>query len=66
VGGGEHDWHTLLVMWSVVDRCVHFAQLLRFTGGAILALSAFWAFMVAIAPLLGPQWTPDGPVASGA
>ncbi|MCU0626656.1 MAG: hypothetical protein MUF21_09275 [Gemmatimonadaceae bacterium] len=42
VGGGEHDWNTLLTAWGVMDRYVQIADTVRMTGTALFALSIMW------------------------
>lgn len=42
VGGGEHDWNTLLTSWGMMRSYVAIADGVRVTGALLVVLSVLW------------------------
>ncbi|MCU0619056.1 MAG: hypothetical protein MUF40_04005 [Gemmatimonadaceae bacterium] len=42
VGGGEHDWNTLLTAWGLIGSSGRIADLVRLAGMGLFALSIVW------------------------
>ena len=48
VGGGEHDWNTLLTRWDMLEAHARLADLLAATGVGAVALATLWGIMAVV------------------
>ncbi len=42
VGGGEHDWNTMLTAWGLMGSYVRIADLVHLAGTALFAIAVAW------------------------